>query len=258
MGYIPLVVAWAAIFGPATAGLAWRRRRNLMLWLLYGALLGPIALGILWIAPPGTCSWCETPTVGWLVVCDLCGLAVRLGPDRVRPVRLPASTSAVASSQASQASVASARRAIPGASGSPSRVPGSSGVPPEVGNPLQHPTTQPSDIDAVVMLASGIYLGGTEPLLPGAFYILTRRGTRLQVLGPLHVSPDRLQVEAPLADLEVSAFNGRLLINAREPTSRRFVLAFQTPAGASAEQLTSAAATARTVVDEPGGGVLAS
>lgn len=249
MGYIPLLIAWAAIFGPAAAAAAWHRRRNPMLWLAYGAVLGPIALGILWIAPPGVCSRCGTPTVGWLVACDLCGVDVRLGPERMRPVQRPASALPVASAEVS---AAPPRRAIPGPAGSPSPVPGTSGVPPEVGRPVRHPTAQRSEVDAVVMLGSGIYLGGTEALLPGAFYVLARQGTRLQVLGPLHVSPNRLQVEADLADLDVSVVDGRLLINAREPTSRRFVLAFQAPAGASAEQLISALTTARTAFDEPG------
>lgn len=248
MGYIPLLVVCAAFFGPAAAVVAWLRRRNPTLWLAYGAVLGPLALAILWIAPPGVCSRCGTTTVGWLEVCDVCGANVRLGQDPIRPVGRQAPTLPVASAGVLAAPT---RQAITGPYGSSSARQGTNGVPAEVGHSVGHAVAETSAADSGVMLAFAVYLGGTEALLPGAFYVLARRVTRLQVLGPAHLSPNRLQVEADLADLDFSALNGRLLISAREPTNRRFVLAFEAPAGASVEQLRSAKAAVRTTFDEP-------
>ena len=49
-----LLVASAAIFGPLAGWLAGRRGRNAILWFVFGALLGPLAVLLLAISPRGT------------------------------------------------------------------------------------------------------------------------------------------------------------------------------------------------------------
>lgn len=76
---IALALVWAVGFGLAAAWLAARRRRSVALWAAYGAILGPVGLGLLWVAPPGRCAFCDSPTPGWLTDCRWCGNDVR-GP----------------------------------------------------------------------------------------------------------------------------------------------------------------------------------
>lgn len=81
---IALAAAWLAGFGAAAARLAVRRRRRPQTWAVFGAILGPAALAILQVAPPGRCWSCAAPTQGWLTLCPWCGEDVR-GAARERP-----------------------------------------------------------------------------------------------------------------------------------------------------------------------------
>lgn len=73
----PLITAiaatWLAGFGAASAAFAVRQRRSPVTWSVFGAILGPAALAILRVAPPGRCWSCEAPTQGWLTQCLWCG-----------------------------------------------------------------------------------------------------------------------------------------------------------------------------------------
>lgn len=53
----------------------------MVLWTLFGALLGPLALVLLLIAPPGRCRYCDARVHGWSATCARCGLDVN-GPRR--------------------------------------------------------------------------------------------------------------------------------------------------------------------------------
>src|SRR5262245_30417015 len=68
-------------FGAASAYRAMQRRRNPMVWAVLGAILGPIALVILQLAPPGRCWSCSAPTIGWTTICAWCGEDVREHED---------------------------------------------------------------------------------------------------------------------------------------------------------------------------------
>ena len=53
---LPIVlVLVAGVFAPLTGWFAPRRSRQPVLWFLFGAVLGPVALALLAIAPPGRC-----------------------------------------------------------------------------------------------------------------------------------------------------------------------------------------------------------
>ncbi len=86
------VAAWLIGFGVAAAMFAIRRRREPGTWAFFGAILGPAALALLRVAPPGRCWSCAAPTEGWLTLCPWCGEDVR-EPVRhlpVEEVRTPA------------------------------------------------------------------------------------------------------------------------------------------------------------------------
>jgi len=70
---IPFLIVAALVFGPAAAWLASRRLRNPAAWLVLGALLGPVALVLLAIAPAGRCPACGEPTHGFASTCATCG-----------------------------------------------------------------------------------------------------------------------------------------------------------------------------------------
>jgi hypothetical protein len=44
---------------------------------VFGAILGPAALALLHLAPPGRCWSCAAPTQGWLTLCPWCGEDIR-------------------------------------------------------------------------------------------------------------------------------------------------------------------------------------
>lgn len=71
------LVGWATFFGLAASIAAGRLDRPRPLWLALGAVLGPLALIVLRIAPPGQCRSCGSPTRGWLNTCWWCGNDVR-------------------------------------------------------------------------------------------------------------------------------------------------------------------------------------
>jgi len=70
-------IAWAIVFGVASGWLAHRRDRIVLAWVLFGAILGPVGLVLLWAAPPGRCASCRAPVRGWQTECEWCGMDVR-------------------------------------------------------------------------------------------------------------------------------------------------------------------------------------
>ena len=69
----PVFIASAAVFGPLSGWLAGRRDRHPVVWFVFGAVLGPIAVLLLFAAPPGRCWMCDTPVRGWVSICAACG-----------------------------------------------------------------------------------------------------------------------------------------------------------------------------------------
>ncbi len=74
-----LVVASVSVFAPLSGWLAGQRQRNVPLWAIFGAVLGPIAPGLLLSAPPGRCAACRWPVTGWSRQCAACGADVESG-----------------------------------------------------------------------------------------------------------------------------------------------------------------------------------
>ena len=95
--------------------------------------------------------------------------------------------------------------------------------------------TPSSDEPALVVLATGVYVTGTVGLRPGVRYSINRRVDRMVILGPVDLSPERQQLDWPLAELDVTVFGERLVI-ARQGS----MIAFQSLAGVDGERLAAA------------------
>ena len=70
-GGVPIILVLLAGIGAPLAGwYATRRARNPGTWFVLGALIGPIALALLAVAPPGRCPECDSVIDGWAAACD--------------------------------------------------------------------------------------------------------------------------------------------------------------------------------------------
>ena len=240
----PFLVGAALIFGPATAWLAARRHRNPVLWLLYGTLIGPLAMVVMLLAPPGRCPACWETTSGFAGTCWTCGANMRQTPRRpsARAIPGPNPTSM------NEAPLFGADRRTPpvvetgrvfgeGSIGALSErleaigarrpsVAGSSGL---NGDPMAR---RPD----MTMLAIGVFVRGSEPLLPGARYLIARNVDRLMIIGPVEPSTHHIELDLPIAGVEANFVPDRLVISGwhEGKAGRRFVLAFQSLAGLTA------------------------
>ena len=58
-------------------------------------------------------------------------------------------------------------------------------------------------------------MGGNAALQIGSRYLFARVGTKLHLLGPIHISPSAVAARVTLADVEVAVLSDRLLITGR-------------------------------------------
>ena len=87
-------VVSALIFAPLSSYVAGRRARSPVIWFVLGGLIGPLAVLLLLLAPPGRCPDCEARVRGWAEVCAECGSPLS-GAIRARqPTVVPPSTEA--------------------------------------------------------------------------------------------------------------------------------------------------------------------
>jgi hypothetical protein len=103
--------------------------------------------------------------------------------------------------------------------------------------------------DEVLILASGVFVGGTAPLLPGARYAIGIHEGDLKILGPMDQMPDRIVVSKKLAGLQISALSDRLVISEASRNRISLGLVFSSIGGRSAEDL-EAILTAQVPDDE--------
>jgi hypothetical protein len=231
-----ILVVSAAIFGPLSGWLAGRRDRQPIVWLLLGALLGPVAFSLLWLAPPGRCPLCDSPVKGWPSRCVVCGGALGgvsdagTGSRGRRPT--PSSRTAV--------------DAAPSASTGPIPLPvGRTGRslrerrPVTVAEPFARGGRSDAHValDAGQVLATAVYFGGTARLTVGSRYVIVRQRATLQLLGPVDQDPSALALERPLAALTATAIGERLVITEGDDARVSLALALGAFAGASGPQL---------------------
>ena len=238
----PALGVLALAFGPLAAWLAARRQRNPGLWLLFGAILGPIAVVLIQAAPPGRCWNCSEPTAGFERRCTTCGSDLRtahaaspgeLGasvpdawtePPVLRSVPDPRHDVTLAARLAAQDRKGPAAARPDRLSAVGARRPGSSS-----GTDADQPEGIHPD---VTMLAIGVLVRSSEPMLPGSRYLIARTHDRLHIIGPIEASDQHVELDMPLAGIEANFVADRLVITGRADDARRSILlAFQSVAG---------------------------
>jgi hypothetical protein len=240
----PVFVVSAAVFGPLSGWLAGRRDRNPVVWLVFGALLGPLALVLLWFAPPGRCSMCDTPVRGWASICLACGgpltgaagarryqsmerreiesfgpvFETAAQPVDTEPYPVPPRTAPALTMLAPQAVAGGTQADIPSP---PIRLPIERSRVARVRRPgiavrarvsVPPSAVEPLEQAAAEILATAVYFGGTAGLAVGGRYVITRQGAMFRLLGPVDLDPTRVALERPLARLAAAAVGERLVI----------------------------------------------
>ena len=77
--------------------------------------------------------------------------------------------------------------------------------------PLE-PDPPPATASAPAILGSGIFVAGGKSLQIGSRYLFARVGSELHVLGPVHLSPEKVAARLSLADIEPTVVADRLLV----------------------------------------------
>jgi hypothetical protein len=253
---IPIVLVLLAGIGAPLAGwYATRRLRNPGVWFVIGALTGPIALGLLALAPPGRCPVCDTPVRGWPEFCAQCGVRLQDGeyPERVAPfgqgpadaIAAPRATHQTETQATVQltpptpiarARTAARREPRSGWPDKPMASPMSLGVRPTFTASNYVAATHAPEATAGEVLSTGVYISGNAGLEFGACYAIARDGDRLRVFGPVDAGQLTIRHEGPIHDYDVTAMDDRVIIAGREGRSS-LAIVFRTIGGMRAADL---------------------
>ena len=252
-------IAWVIGFALLAGRLATQRGRSVPQWMLFGAIIGPLAAVLLRLAPLGRCPTCEADVRGWEKVCGWCGNDVTGDAARAQPAvtaaasetadppRAPAPAVAAAATGTETRSTRRRRRTAPSTAPA-TQAATAAGVPATTNGTRRRkaaaattttamataPATAPSPSAPTTAhwVASGVYLTGSGGLEPGARYSLELDGLKFIVRGPVDTDPNRISVACDVADLDASASGDRLVID-RPVVGRQssFVLGFVGLAG---------------------------
>jgi hypothetical protein len=256
---IPIVLVLLAGIGAPLAGwYATRRLRNPGVWFVIGALTGPIALGLLALAPPGRCPVCDTPVRGWPTLCARCGVRLQDGeyPEPVGSGTKAAVDDAVAVAPPRTVRQTETRLAPPLAPPTPidsartaaRREPRSAWPERPMASPMSlgvRPTFTASNYVAAThapeatsgeVLSTGVYISGNAGLEFGACYAIARDGDRLRVFGPVDAGQLTVRHEGFVHDFDVTAMDDRVIIAGREGRSS-LTIVFRTIGGMRAAEL---------------------
>lgn len=254
---IPIVLVLLAGVGAPLAGwYATRRARDPAVWFVLGVMLGPIAIALLALAPPGRCPNCDLPIEGWASTCDQCGVALATGvagvsrpaappgPVERDPVRWPDRADRPFAPRAPAPTpptpIGTARTAM--------RREAQSWPSPTMVSPMALGTrasftasnfeaaTTSDDVTAGEVLSTGVYISGNAGLEIGATYAIARDGDRLRVFGPVDTGQLKVRHEGPLLDFDVTAMDDRVIISGREGRSS-LAIVFRTVGGMRAADL---------------------
>ena len=253
---LPLgLVLMAGVFAPLSGWFASTRSRHPVVWFVLGACIGPLAVALLALAPPGRCPACETPVPGWPSACARCGHAFggiagaldarataprspAAGPrwaEPERPVAPPSitftpTTPSLVPPRSSITDPAGIRDA-PGPSGG-SRAGASSG-------PSRETPSGPDANPVEQVLSTGLYLSGNAGLEIGATYAIARVGPRLRIFGPVDAGQLTVRLEGDLDEFEVTALDDRVVISGQPGRSSTAII-FRAIGGMRASDLEEA------------------
>jgi hypothetical protein len=198
-----VVVLAVGVFAPLAGWFAVRRSRQPMVWFLFGALIGPLALALLALAPPGHCPSCAAPVDGWPSSCGRCGRSFAAGPGPLTAVPTP--------SPPERSDPPRTRRRGP-----------SRAKPPVETKPTEAIEGSPAAMTGEILII-GVYLSGNARLEIGARYGLARvsgqDGDRLRVFGPVDTGEITVRYEGAIDGLEVTGLDDRVIITEREGQS---------------------------------------
>jgi hypothetical protein len=218
-------------------------------WFVLGGIIGPLAVVLLLVAPPGACPECGARIRGWPRACEACGAslggAVSVAGPASAPQAAPATGPVVVRTISGPVETGTPRPR-------PVLVPSPSAERPVLVEPRSEPVgavaaADRTDRDAARrryrheedlvapgarLIGSGIYLGGTAPsstkvarLEVGDRYGLARDGDELHILGPVTIDPERVVARVPIAGAEVELVADRLVVQGG-PAARGLALAF--------------------------------
>lgn len=228
---LPLgLVLIAGVFAPLAGWFASTRSRHPVVWFVLGACIGPLAVALLALAPPGRCPACETPVRGWPSACYRCGLsfggvaglfddrATTGGPTDAGPrwggpgPDNEATTSAHVPLAPALVPPRSSITGLGGIRAEPrlAATPGLGASPGRDGAPAV-PAASPVE----QVLSTGLYLSGNVGLEIGATYAIARVGSRLRIFGPVDTGQLTVRLEGELDEFEVTALDDRVVISGR-------------------------------------------
>ena len=234
-----LVALAAGVFAPLSGWFAAQRSRPPVVWFVFGALIGPLALALLALAPPGRCPSCAAPVQGWPSTCRSCGrpLGATGGEMAADPTLLHADdlngNAGDLNGNAAEVSPRPRRSREPRTPPVPVRpaprqkwrdVPASPVASQEAhageivltGVPASPVASQEAHAGEIVL--TGVYMTGNAALVIGAIYALARvpgpDGDRLRVFGPVDQGQITVRHEGPLDAFEVTGLDDRVIISA--------------------------------------------
>ncbi len=235
LGFSSLIVVSAAVFGPLASWYAARRSRRPLAWLILGALLGPVAMVLLAVAPPGRCVACDAAVRGWPSRCESCGLEFRPREAAAGPAEPPIQSDTWTGDEPLRLHPRSTAQEVPRP-----RLLATEPAPAPVHLAAAPPTVPHAGMDAGEMMATAVYFGGTVRLVVGSRYAVVRHGSILRLMGPLDRDPSIVAVECSLDRVIATAIDDRLVVSDSQLNGLAFALGGL--AGATASQLEAALA----------------
>jgi len=213
-----LVVLAAGLFAPLTAWFAARRSRRPVIWFVFGALIGPLALVLLALAPPGRCPSCGAPVDGWPTSCRHCGRPLGDADGEVLAVPMQLQADDLNGNAVDRSPPRRRARAQRTAMPVPTRL-----EPRQIWRDV--PASRVASPEAHVgdIVSTGVYMSGNAALEIGATYALSRvpgpDGDRLRVFGPVDQGQITIRHEGPLDAFDVTGVDDRVIISARDERS---------------------------------------
>lgn len=259
-GLTAVAIVVLLVSAPVAGWLALQRDRPPVAWFVFGALSGPLAIGVLLLAPPGHCPRCDTTVTGWPEICTTCGWRLRgrdAPPDASLPVSEPSERPPAGAVEAPAPPLSPdtarpmglwrrvARAPDPIVDLSPSELDAVAGRPPPL-PAVDAGAASASDhhgerIPQIVV--TGIFTGGSAHLEIGLRYGLARDEDTLVTLGPLDRTPNEIRASLPIESVDVLSVEDRVTVVSRGDRRERLLMGFISAAGLRGRDLEEAMAS---------------
>jgi hypothetical protein len=254
-GYLDAVsialIVIVGVFAPLVGWVAMQRARNPVIWFVYGALTGPIALAVLLAAPPGRCPDCDASVAGWPEACATCGAPFGGARGAIAPGDGGGTGRAGSGSAGRPGSgPVTTRSRVPVAppyeAGKVTRVIASDSMRTVTAVQASSASSSygPRDPAGEKVVATGVYLSGNAGMEVGALYAIARVDDLVRVFGPVDAGQLTVRFERRIDDAEITALEDRIIVtgrSGRSPTS----IVMRAVGGMRGDALEAAFATGR-------------